>query len=72
LIPVSEHAEGALQRRRKVKHALDLLRMALLYAGCDWSLRMVGLWCNAVGIGNLSDVAVLPRLRKSRAAAAGD
>lgn len=66
-LEASARAAGALRRRRKVKTARDLLHMALLYAGYDWSLRMVGLWCHGMGIGDLSDVAILNRLRHSAA-----
>lgn len=54
----------ALVRCREVKRASDLLRMVFAYAVCDWSLRIVGAWCLLIGIGNLSNVAVLKRLRK--------
>ena len=53
----------AIQRRREVKSAADLLRIVLAYSICDWSLRLVGAWCAIVGLGDLSDVAVLKRLR---------
>jgi hypothetical protein len=55
----------ALVRRREITRAVDLLRMVFAYSVCDWSLRTVGAWCLIVGIGNLSDVAVLQRLRRS-------
>jgi len=56
----------ALVRRREITKAIELLRIILAYSICDWSLRTVGAWCVIVGIGNLSDVGVLKRLRKSR------
>lgn len=56
---------GALQRRREVKCGLDLLRLILVYCVCDWSLRLVGAWFCLAQLGNLSDVAVLNRLRHS-------
>jgi hypothetical protein len=52
----------ALQRRRKIKSALDLLRLVLAYSVCDWALRMVGAWATVIGLGSLSDVAVRKRL----------
>ena len=55
----------ALQRRREVKTADDLLRLALAYSVCDWSLRLVGMWAKLIGLGHLSDVAVLKRLKKA-------
>ena len=57
---------NALLRRREIKQASDLLRLVLAYCVCDWSLRLVGLWANLQGIGNMSDVAVMKRIQKSR------
>jgi len=54
----------ALVRKRKVKKAADLLRLVLAYAVCDWSLRLVGVWCAVVQLGHLSDTAILKRLRQ--------
>ncbi len=59
-------ASGALIRRREIRRAADLLRLILVYAVCDWSLRLVGAWAVLQGIGCLSDVAVLKRLRQSQ------
>lgn len=56
----------ALLRRREIRSAADLLRLILVYALCDWSLRLVGAWAVLQGIGCLSDVAVLKRLRHSQ------
>ena len=63
-LEITARETRALVRRREVRRAIDLLRMVLAYAICDWSLRMVGAWCLLKGIGNMSDVAVLKRLRK--------
>lgn len=51
-----------LRRRRAVKSALDLLRLVLAYAVCDWSLRLIGAWATVIGLAALSDVAVRKRL----------
>src|SRR3972149_2697576 len=71
LVPVdlesTARSERALQRRRQVRSANALLRMVLAYALCDWSLRLVGIWASVIGLAELSDVAVLHRLRKCRA-----
>jgi hypothetical protein len=56
----------AIQRLREIRSASDLLRLVLAYCLCDWSLRLVGAWANLKGIGELSDVAVLNRLRLAR------
>jgi hypothetical protein len=55
----------ALQRKRKVKSGLDLLRLVLAYSMCDWSLRIVGAWATIIGLACLSDVAVRKRLRNT-------
>lgn len=59
-------AAKALQRKREIRSAGDLLRWVFCYALSDWSLRLVAAWALLQGIGNLSDVAVLQRLRNSR------
>lgn len=64
-LEATAEACGALQRRRAIQRASDLLRLALVYAMCDWSLRVVGLWCAVMGVGRLSDVAVRQRLMNS-------
>ena len=53
----------ALQRKRKIKSAEDLLRVALIYGFCDESLRLTAAYATAAGIANMSDVAVLDRLK---------
>jgi hypothetical protein len=56
----------ALQRKRGIRSAQDLLRLILFYASSNWSLRLVGAWALLNGIGYLSDVAILKRLRNSK------
>ena len=53
----------ALQRRREIASAEDLLRLCLAYGLCDLSLREAAAWAELTGIGRLSNVAVLKRLR---------
>ena len=55
---------GALLRRREVKCAADLLRLVLAYACCDWSLRLVAIWCEVQGLGHLSANALRKRLKR--------
>jgi hypothetical protein len=55
----------ALQRRREIASAEDLLRVCLAYGLCDMSLRETAAWAQLIGIGSLSDVAVLKRLQNS-------
>ena len=54
---------GALVRRRAIRSATDLLRLVMAYSLCDCSLRTTAVLALARGIGDLSDVAVLKRLR---------
>ncbi len=53
----------ALRRRRAITSAGDLLRLALCYGLCDFSLRQTAAWAELIGLGSMSDVAVLNRLR---------
>ena len=55
--------KSALVRRREVCSAQDLLRICLGYGLCDMSLRRLAAWSCMQGLGELSDVAVLKRLR---------
>jgi hypothetical protein len=56
----------ALQRRREIRTAADLLRLVLLYSLCDLSLRLTGLWATLLGLGCSSHVAIRERLQKAR------
>lgn len=60
----SAQSHGALQRLRKIRSGEDMLRLALAYGPCGLSLRQAGAWATASGLADLSDVAVLKRLRK--------
>lgn len=66
-LDASAEAKRALLRRRGVRQASDLLRLIFVYAVCDWSLRAVGAWATVMGLATLSDVALLKRLRNSKA-----
>jgi hypothetical protein len=54
---------GALLRRREINTGEGLLRLALVYGQDDMSLRETSAWARERGIAQLSDVAVLKRLR---------
>jgi DDE family transposase len=54
---------GALLRRRGVPNAQALLRLAFAYAYVGLSLRETATWAAAAGVAQLSDVALLNRLR---------
>lgn len=66
-LEASAREYGALQRRRQVSGASNLLRLALLYGFCGLSLRHAAAHAQAVGLANLSDVALLKRLAKCSA-----
>lgn len=57
---------GALKRLRKDKSPENLLRTLLIHLGCGHSLRETVVRAREAGIADLSDVALLKRLRKSK------
>ncbi len=64
-LEASARASGALVRRRAVKDAASLLRLAFAYSVCGLSLRGTSAWSSLGAVAELSDVAVLNRLRKA-------
>jgi hypothetical protein len=56
---------GALKRKRSVKSALELLRLAFAWAFCGMSLRQTTAWAETANIASLSNVALLKRLRSA-------
>ena len=58
---------GALKGLRRDKSAESLLRVLLLHVGCGHSLRETVVRAKAAHLADLSDVALLKRLRKSKA-----
>lgn len=54
---------GAIRRRRGVKRASDLLRVALSYAFCNLTFKSASAWCRANRSADLSKWAVLRRLK---------
>jgi Transposase DDE domain len=64
-LEASARSHGALQRRRQVRLAVDLLRLCLAYVLGRLSLRGLSAWAAAQGWAAMSDVAVLNRLRAS-------
>lgn len=62
-LEASAKESGALARRRGIRSAADLLRLAMAYGPCGKSLRETAAWARKTGLGELSDVAVLKRLR---------
>jgi hypothetical protein len=53
---------AALRRRRHVRDAQTLLRLALAYGGGPGSLQTVSAWAAGAGIAKLSKVALMKRL----------
>jgi hypothetical protein len=56
---------SALVRRRGIRSAETLLRLALVYSLCGLSLRATAAWAQAEGLAEISDVALLKRLRNA-------
>lgn len=65
-LEASAKTQGALRRARKIRSAVVLLRTVLGYAVLDLPLRMVGAWGVVLDQADISDVAVLKRLRHCR------
>jgi IS4 transposase len=55
---------GALVRARTIENAVVLLRMILAYCLGDRGLRSTATWATAVGLVDISNVALLYRLRQ--------
>jgi hypothetical protein len=66
LIEASAREHGAFQRARAVGCATDLLRLILAYCLGGMGLRTTSAWAASVGLADLSNVALLKRLRKCR------
>jgi hypothetical protein len=58
---------GALERLRGFRSPDDLLRTLLMHVGRGYSLRETAVRARAAGIAQISDVALLKRLRKAEA-----
>jgi hypothetical protein len=56
---------GGLVRRRGIRSAVILLRLALVYSLCGLSLRATAAWAQTQGLAQISDVALLKRLRNA-------
>lgn len=58
---------GAITRLRAIQSAEALLRLIFAYSWNDWSLRTTAAWARRIGLADISDVAVLKRLRHASA-----
>lgn len=65
LITQSARETKAFQRPREVRTASDLLRLTLAYCLGKVGLRSIAAWAAASGIADMSDVALLGRLRNT-------
>lgn len=63
-IEASARKSGAFRRARAVGCATDLLRLVLAYSLGGMGLRSTSAWAASVGLADLSNVALLKRLRK--------
>ena len=63
-IEASAREKGAFARSRAVACATDLLRLILAYRLGGMGLRSASAWAASVGLADLSNVALLKRLRK--------
>jgi len=64
VIEASAREKGAFLRSRAVVCATDLLRLTLAYCLGGMGLRSASVWAASVGLADLSNVALLKRLRK--------
>jgi hypothetical protein len=55
---------GALRRKRVIRSAYHLLKLVMVYALTDYSLRMVALWGTVMGWGSLGKSGLRKRLRQ--------
>ena len=62
-LALSARERGAFIRARGVKSAQDLLRLAFMYGPGGHSLRLVAAMAAAAGMADVSDVAILDRLK---------
>src|SRR5215203_6197430 len=54
----------AFLRAREIKSATDLLRLTLAYCLGEGGLRSTAAWAASVGVADISNVALLQRLRR--------
>lgn len=64
-LEASARGSGVLQRKRQIRSASDLLRLALVYGPGGQSLRQTAAWAELQQVASLSDVGLMYRLRAS-------
>jgi hypothetical protein len=63
-LEASARETKALLRARAIGSAVDLLRMILAYCFGEGGLRSTATWASAIGLVDVSNVALLYRLRQ--------
>jgi hypothetical protein len=63
-LDASARETKAFLRRREITNAVDLLRLVLAYCLGERGLRSTAAWAASVGLADVSNVALLNRLRK--------
>jgi hypothetical protein len=63
-LETSAHDTKAFLRARVIENAVDLLRMILAYCLGEGGLRSTAAWASAAGLADMSNVALLYRLRQ--------
>jgi Transposase DDE domain len=63
-LEVTARETKAFLRPREITNAVDLLRLILAYCLGEWGLRSTAAWAASVGLVDISNVAVLYRLRQ--------
>jgi hypothetical protein len=63
-LDVSARATRAFAWRRKVANPVALLRLVLAFCLGEWGLRSTATWSTAIGLADLSNDALLYRLRQ--------
>ena len=64
MLDASARETKAFLRPREIKNAVDLLRMILAYCLGERGLRLTAAWATSVGLVDISNVALLYRLRQ--------
>jgi hypothetical protein len=64
MLDTSARETKAFLRPREIKSAVDLLRMILAYCLGERGLRLTAAWATSVGLVDISNVALLYRLRQ--------
>src|SRR2546423_9037761 len=65
LLERSAWLTGALRRTREIASASVLLKLAMVYGFCGFSLRATAAWAAASGTCQISDVGLLKRFRSA-------